>query len=253
MGSVTYWGPLDTSFLLAQIVGAWWPQKTSVLGPKTLHYAKIWAQNATKTSAGNIPESLSNLFLRDNCRLLQRLLNNALPGKLYSPRPDLPQSLGRPKFSDLQKGSAERGFPDLFWGPKGVSTKGVSMKRPNFPYFRAFYTVVPKGDFQKSPRSWIPLLWRPFWSFPTSDLFWKKKKKTNRKKSEENGANRNKSGHSRKQGAQIGTNRKKTGKSEQIGTTPFWRPQSGGSEVQTMVLDYGLRPWFEPLSRVFSS
>ena len=47
------------------------------LGPKTLHYAKFWAQNATKTSAGNIPESLSNLFLRENCRLSQRLLNNA--------------------------------------------------------------------------------------------------------------------------------------------------------------------------------
>ena len=47
------------------------------LGPKTLHYAKFWAQNATKTSAGNTPESLSNLFLRDNCRLSQRLLNNA--------------------------------------------------------------------------------------------------------------------------------------------------------------------------------
>ena len=46
-------------------------------GPKTLHYAKFWAQNATKTSARNIPESLSNLFLRDNCRLSQRLLNNA--------------------------------------------------------------------------------------------------------------------------------------------------------------------------------
>ena len=45
--------------------------------PQTLHYAKFWAQNATKTSAGNIPKSLSNLFLRDNCRLLQRLLNNA--------------------------------------------------------------------------------------------------------------------------------------------------------------------------------
>ena len=36
-------------------------------------------------------------------------------------------------------------------GPKGVSTKGVSMKRPNFPDFRAFYTVVSKGNFQKSP------------------------------------------------------------------------------------------------------
>ena len=51
------------------------------LGPRTLHYAKFWAPNVTKTSAGNIPECLSNLFLRDNCRLLQRLLNNA---KVYS-------------------------------------------------------------------------------------------------------------------------------------------------------------------------
>ena len=49
------------------------------LGSKTLHYAKFWAQNATKTSAGNIPESLWNLFLRDDCRLSQRLLNNANP------------------------------------------------------------------------------------------------------------------------------------------------------------------------------
>ena len=77
MGSVTFWGPLDTSFLFAQIVGARWPQKTSVFGPQTLHYAKFWAQNVTKTSAGNVPESLSNLSLRDNCRLSQRLLNNA--------------------------------------------------------------------------------------------------------------------------------------------------------------------------------
>ena len=78
IGSVTFWGPLDTSFLFAQIVGARWPQKTSVFGPQNLaYYAKFWAQNATKTSAGHIPESLSNLFLRDNCRLLQRLLNNA--------------------------------------------------------------------------------------------------------------------------------------------------------------------------------
>ena len=48
-------------------------------------------------------------------------------------------------------------------------------------------------------------------------------------RSEEIGANRNKSGYSRKQGAQIRTNRKKTGKSEQIGVTPFSRPQSGGA------------------------
>ena len=41
-------------------------------------------------------------------------------------------------------------------GPRGVSTKGVSMKRPKFPYFSAFYTVVSKGNFQKPPWSWIP-------------------------------------------------------------------------------------------------
>ena len=54
-------------------------------------------------------------------------------------------------------------------GPKGVSTEGVSMKRPNFHYFREFYTVVSKGNFQKSPSSWMPmpLLWRPCWSFST--------------------------------------------------------------------------------------
>ena len=69
------------------------------LCPKTLHYAKFWAQNATKTSAGNIPESLSNLFLPDNCRLLQRLLNNAksiVSGLLLlldaaNPNPTLPK------------------------------------------------------------------------------------------------------------------------------------------------------------------
>ena len=49
------------------------------LDPKTLRIMRIFAQNATKTSVGNILESLSNLFLRDNCRLLQRLLNNAKP------------------------------------------------------------------------------------------------------------------------------------------------------------------------------
>ena len=68
---------MDTSFLFAQIVGPGDLRKQVCLGPKTVHNAKFWAQNATKTSAGNIPESLSNLFLRDNCRLSQRLLNNA--------------------------------------------------------------------------------------------------------------------------------------------------------------------------------
>ena len=37
------------------------------------------------------------------------------------------------------------------------------MRRPNFPHFRAFYTVVSQRKFQTSPWSWIPLLWKPFW------------------------------------------------------------------------------------------
>ena len=36
-------------------------------------------------------------------------------------------------------------------GPKGVSTKGVPMKRSKIPNFRAFYTVVSKRSFQESP------------------------------------------------------------------------------------------------------
>ena len=35
------------------------------------------------------------------------------------------------------------------------------MKRSNIPDFRAFYTVVSKRNLQKSPWSWIPLLWEP--------------------------------------------------------------------------------------------
>ena len=49
-------------------------------------------------------------------------------------------------------------------GPKGVSTKGVSMKRSNFPKSRAFYTVASKRNVQKSHWSWLPLLWQPLLS-----------------------------------------------------------------------------------------
>ena len=35
--------------------------------------------------------------------------------------------------------------------PKGVSTKGVSMKSSNFALFRPFYAVVSKRKFQESP------------------------------------------------------------------------------------------------------
>ena len=76
---------MDSSFFFAQLLGPGDLRKPVCLGPKTLHYAKFWAQNATKTSAGNSPESLSNLFLRDNCRLLQRLLNDANMIRLSPP------------------------------------------------------------------------------------------------------------------------------------------------------------------------
>ena len=48
-------------------------------------------------------------------------------------------------------------------GPKGVSTKGESMKRPNFPYFRALHTVASKGNFQKNrPDHGYPFCGDPF-------------------------------------------------------------------------------------------
>ena len=47
-------------------------------------------------------------------------------------------------------------------GPKGVSTKGVSMKRPNFPYFRAFYTVVSKGNSRNRLDHGYPFCGDPF-------------------------------------------------------------------------------------------
>ena len=82
-GGLTKWGQQLSEvhwsllFCSLKLLGPGDLRKQVCSGPKTLHYAKFWAQNATKTSAGNIPESLSNLFLRDICRLLQRLLNNA--------------------------------------------------------------------------------------------------------------------------------------------------------------------------------
>ena len=82
-------------------------------GPKTLHYAKFWAQIATKTSAGNIPESLSNLFLCDVCRLLQRLLNNAK--KTIKTRKD--QSKENPeKIKALRVQRLNHQGPFFLWG-----------------------------------------------------------------------------------------------------------------------------------------
>ena len=51
-------------------------------------------------------------------------------------------------------------------GPKGVFAKGISMKTSHFLNFKAFFTVVSKRYFQKSPRSWIPLLGNFLWSLP---------------------------------------------------------------------------------------
>ena len=78
MGSVTFWGPLETSFLFAQIVGARWPQKTSVFGPQNLALCEVLGSKCDKNKCGkHSGKFVSNLFLRDKCRLLQRLLNNA--------------------------------------------------------------------------------------------------------------------------------------------------------------------------------
>ena len=57
--------------------GDWRPRRTSALQPKILHYARFCAQNARKTIARNILESVANLFLCIICRLSQRLSNNA--------------------------------------------------------------------------------------------------------------------------------------------------------------------------------
>ena len=65
-----------------------------VWGPKPCIMRSFGLKTSTKTSAGNIPESLSNLSVRDNCRLLQRLLNNAklLLAVLLFSRTYFPQS-----------------------------------------------------------------------------------------------------------------------------------------------------------------
>ena len=52
MGSVTFWGPLDTSFLFAQIVGARWPQKTSVFGPQNLALCEVLGSKCDKNKCG---------------------------------------------------------------------------------------------------------------------------------------------------------------------------------------------------------
>ena len=50
-------------------------------------------------------------------------------------------------FRDSQKGFSLENRA----GPKGVSTKGVSMKRSNLLSFGSFYTAVSKRNWQKSP------------------------------------------------------------------------------------------------------
>ena len=52
MGSVTFWGPLDTSFLFAQVVVARWPQKTSVIGPQNLAFCEVLGSKCDKNKCG---------------------------------------------------------------------------------------------------------------------------------------------------------------------------------------------------------
>ena len=52
MGSVTFWAPFDTSFLFAQIVGARWPQKTSVFGPQNLALCEVLGSKCDKNKCG---------------------------------------------------------------------------------------------------------------------------------------------------------------------------------------------------------
>ena len=42
-------------------------------------------------------------------------------------------------------------------GPKGISTKGVSMKRSNFLIFRAFYTAISKEIFRNRSDHGCPI------------------------------------------------------------------------------------------------
>ena len=52
MGSVTFWNPLDTSFLFAQIVGARWPQKASVFGLQNLALCEVLGSKCNKNNCG---------------------------------------------------------------------------------------------------------------------------------------------------------------------------------------------------------
>ena len=52
MGSVTFWGPLDTSFLFAQIVGARCPQKASVFGPQNLALCEVLGSKCDRNKCG---------------------------------------------------------------------------------------------------------------------------------------------------------------------------------------------------------
>ena len=47
-------------------------------------------------------------------------------------------------------------------GPKGVSTKGVSTNRSNFPYFRALSTAISKKKFRIRPDHGYPFCRYPF-------------------------------------------------------------------------------------------
>ena len=65
MGSGTFWGPLDASFLFAQIVGARWPQKTSVFGPQNLALCEVLGLKMQQKQ--QVRETFRNLEVCQTC------------------------------------------------------------------------------------------------------------------------------------------------------------------------------------------
>ena len=95
-----------------------------------------------------------------------------VPGTRVSSGGTPPQNL--PSVTILFKIIARMKFlvvPYLEEDQKGYPQKEYPWKGQISPILGHLYTVVSKGNFQKSPWSWIPLLWRPFWSFPNIARF----------------------------------------------------------------------------------
>ena len=128
--SVTCEAPSGTFFLC---LGDRRPRKASELQPKTSHFARFWAQNARKTIARNIPESVANLFLCIICRLSQRLLNNA----------SAKYRLGRFSFS-ITAEKVQNESPRIF---RIMDPNFAPENAPNFPsIFRGFSVLCSLGN-----------------------------------------------------------------------------------------------------------